>query len=175
MRRAARRAGRRAQIGLGLACFALAGLIYEELDRPAIEPAAIAALVRPRPDQAVAPAAAPSFTMPPMRDYAEVVARPLFSETRRPPPEAPRGPPVPASSFTVVGIIVSESGRHALIEHGQPPRLERVIEGQELGGWTVESILPGRVVIRHADTREDIKPKDKPARTPPQRPVQKSG
>jgi type II secretory pathway component PulC len=175
VRRAWKRVGARVQIVLGLACMALAGLIYEELDRPAIEPAANAASARPTADQPVVPTAAPNFAMPLLRDYAEVTARPLFSETRRPPPEVSRGPPVQPSSFTLIGIIVSENGRHALIEHGQPPRLDRVIEGQEFQGWTIETILPGKVVIRHANTREDIKPKDKPARTPQQRPNQRSG
>jgi hypothetical protein len=170
-----RRTGRRAQIVLGLVCMALAGIIYQELDRPALEPAANAALAPPAVRRSETPVAVPSFTMPPLRSYAEVTARPLFSETRRPPPEVSRGPPAQPSSFTLIGIIMSESGGHALIEHGQPPRLERVVEGQELDGWTVESILRSKVVIRYGNTREDIKPKDKPVRTPQQRPNQKNG
>jgi len=175
VRRGRKRASRHAQILLGLACAALAGIIYEELDQPALEPAANAALAPPVIRQSATPVAAPSFTMPPLRSYAEVTARPLFAETRRPPPAAPRGPPAQLSSFTLIGIIMSESAGHALIEHGQPPRLDRVVEGQELDGWTIERILPGKVVLRYGSTREDIKPKDKPIRMPPQRPNQRNG
>jgi hypothetical protein len=175
VRRGRKRAGRHAQILLGLTCAALAGIIYEELDQPALEPAANAALAPPAVRQSATPVSAPSFTMPLLRSYAEVTARPLFLETRRPPPEVSRGPPAQPSSFTMIGIIRSESGGHALIEHGQPPRLDRLVEGQDLDGWTIERILPGKVVIRYGNTREDIKPKDKPTRIPQQRPTQKSG
>jgi len=166
-------AGRRVQIVLGLTCVGLAGVIYEELGRPAIEPAANAASARPAASPSKALVAAPSFAMPPLRNYAEVTARPLFSQTRRPPPEVPSGPPAQTSSFTLVGTILSERGRHALIEHGQPPRLERFTEGQEIDGWVIEKILPDKAVVRHGDTQEDIKPKDKPARVPPPRPSQR--
>lgn len=169
-----KRARRRIQVALGFTCLALGATIYRELDRSDFDSAASAAPAQPAPRTApIEPA--PRFTMPPLRDYAEVVARPLFSETRRPPPpEVSRGPAAQPSSFTLVGIVVSDRERHALIEHGQPPRIDRVVEGQELDGWIVDTILPGKVVVRRADAQEEIKPKDKPPRTPP-RPPQRNG
>lgn len=175
MRRARKRVGGRVQILLCLACVTLAGVIYAELDPAAIEPSASAALLRPATGQSTAPASAPSFAMPPLRNYIEVTARPLFSQSRRPPPEVPRDPPVQTSSFTLVGIVLSDRGRHALIDHGQPPRLDRVTEGQELDGWLIESILPDKVVVRYRNTSEDIKPKEKSARPPQSRPNQRKG
>lgn len=175
MRTGRKRSSRRAQIALGLACVSLAGVVYEELERPVLDPAANAASVPPAVRQAAPSIAAPSFTMPPLRSYAEVTARPMFTETRRPPPEVSRGPPAQPSSFTLIGVVRSESGGHALIEHGQPPRLDRVVEGQELDGWTVESIRSGKVVIRYGNTREDIKPRDRPTRTPQPRQNQRNG
>jgi len=102
----------------------------------------------------------PTFSMPPLRGYADVLLRPLFSPTRRPPRDA--AAVISASGFTLVGIIRSPNESHALIEHGKPPHLDRVVEDQELDGWTVEAILEDRVILRHADARLEVKAKDAP-------------
>lgn len=171
-----KRTSRRIQAVLGLACLGLVGLIYRELDRPQIESEAMAASAPAPVASSASTAAIPRFTMPPLRDYAEVAARPLFSETRRPvAPDTPRGPVAPPASFTLIGIVVSERDRHALIEHGQPPRIERVAEGQQLDGWTIDRILPGKILVRNGNTQEEIKPKDKPPSASQQRPPQRKG
>jgi general secretion pathway protein N len=164
--RAAHKDGsRRVQAVLMVLCLCLAVIIYEELDRPLLESSANASAARAGPS-AAPPKPVASFSMPALRDYTEVTARPLFVQSRRPPPQASRGPPMQVSAFTLVGIIVSDHSSYALVEFGQPPKLTRIREGQDLAGWTVEEILPTKVVLRHSDIREDIKPKDRPPRTP---------
>lgn len=144
---------------LAAGCVALAGLVYIELDAPDIEPPAKAA-VAAAPEADKRPAESPSFAMPPLRNFAGVLSRPLFSETRRP-PRQPTGPAdTRDASFTLVGTILSAQERHALVEHGQPPHIERVSEGQEIDGWTVEQILPDRVLFARGDAHIEIKPKD---------------
>ena len=101
----------------------------------------------------------PSFSMPPLGGYSDVLLRPLFSSTRRPARDA--AAVVPSSGFRLVGIVRSAHESHALIEHG-PHRLDRVAEEQELDGWTVETILDDRVILRHADVRLEVKEKDTP-------------
>ena len=149
----------RAPLALAAGCIALAGIIYVELDAPDIEPPAKAAVtVAPEPEKQSAES--PSFVMPPLRNFAGVLSRPLFSETRRP-PRQPTGPAdARDANFTLVGTILSAQERHALVEHGQPPHIERVKEGQEIDGWTVEQILPDRIVFERGDTHVEIKPKD---------------
>lgn len=167
MTRARGRRRRRAPLLLLLLCCALIGFIYVEAERPDVEPPANAAVAPPRAPEARA-ASAPTFVMPPLRDYAEVLERPLFSPTRRRPP-ADTGAADPRSApFTLVGVVLSASGKHALIEHAQPRRLDRVVEGQTLDGWMVEEIRLDRVVFRRGDTRIEVKPKDKapPANRP---------
>jgi hypothetical protein len=164
--RAAHKDGsRRAQAVLTVLCLCLAVVIYEELDRPILESSANAAAARAG-RSTTPPMPVVSFSMPPLRDYAEVTARPLFVQSRRPPPQASRAPPTQVSAFTLVGIVVSDRSSYALVEFGQPPKLTRIREGQDLAGWTVEEILPTKVVLRHSDIREDIKPKDRPPRAP---------
>jgi general secretion pathway protein N len=149
------------QLCLALMCAGLGAVIYDELDRPPLPPAAKAEPVPAQTPRAVVAPASSDFAMPALRDYGEVAARPLFAATRRPPPTAARQRPAPAA-FSLVGVVISSSGRHALIEHGQPARLERVAEGQMVDGWTIETILPDRIVVREADARQEIRPKDSP-------------
>jgi type II secretory pathway component PulC len=151
-------------------CLGLAGVIYVELDQPPIDAIAKAA---PGPSRETMGTSrdSPGFSMPPLRGYAEVLERPLFSETRRPSVAAAVAPADPRSAdFNLVGIVISAHERHALIEHGQPPRLERVSEGQDIDGWSVESIKSDRVVLARADQRFEVKAKDGPA--PPVQPNQ---
>jgi hypothetical protein len=151
-------------------CLGLAGVIYIELDQPSIDSIAKAAPAPPRETMGAA-SDAPGFTMPPVRAYTEVLERPLFSETRRPSVDSPTAPVDPRSSaFNLVGTIISAHERRALIEHGQPPHLERLSEGQDIDGWSVESIRTDRVILTRADARLEVKVKDAPGAPAPQNP-----
>jgi general secretion pathway protein N len=153
---------------LAAGCVALIGIVYVELDAPDIEPPAKAA-VAAAPEPQKPPAENLSFSMPPLRNFAGVLSRPLFSETRRPPRQTVGAAEMRDANFNLVGTILSAQERHALVEHGQPPRLERVSEGQDVDGWTVEQILPDRVIFGRGDTRVEIKPKDVSRGVPPPR------
>jgi hypothetical protein len=149
---------------LAAGCAVLVGLVYVELDAPDIEPPAKAAVAAAQEPEK-RPVSDPSFSMPPLRSFAGVLSRPLFSETRRPPLQPVAGADTRAATFTLVGTILSAQERHALVEHGQPPRLERISEGQDIDGWTVEQILADRVVFSRADARIEVKAKDSSLRT----------
>ncbi len=159
---------RRAPLVLAALAAALGVLIYVESGPPAIELPANAAAGSERRAEAPGPDAA-GFTMPPLRSFAEVLARPLFSPTRRPALDAQAASDAQSSGFTLVGIVIAAGERRALIEHGQPPRLERVVEGQELDGWTVDAIQPNAVALRRADQHVELKAKDAPSAAPQRR------
>lgn len=163
-----RKRHRRAPFALAALAAALGALIYLESVPPAIELPADAAAGPDLKPGAPAPETS-GFAMPPLRSFAEVLARPLFSPTRRPSLDAPAAGDARSSGFTLVGIVISSGEHHALIEHGQPPRLERVVEGQELDGWTVEAIAPDAVALRRADQRLELKAKDAPPPAPQRR------
>lgn len=140
-------------------CLALAGSIVLEAGEPIMEPTPEATAA---PMSAPHPAAAqesPRFSMPPMRQYAEVLKRPLFSETRRPPLQA-ANTQATQLDLNLVGTVITASDRRALVEHGKPPRLERVVEGQEIDDWTVEAIKLDRLVLSRGDSRIEVKVKD---------------
>lgn len=144
----ARRPRRVVQI-LSVLCVALAITIYSELTRPVIglNPAVAPGRRVQTPDRD------PTFSMPPLGAYAEVVARSLFSPTRRPPLEMAPGRP---SDFRLVGTIISASGRDALLAHGTPPKIAHVGQGENFEGWIVKSIEPDHVVLVRDGRMTDI-------------------
>jgi len=125
---------------LAVLCVALAVTIYRELTRPII--GAVPAASRHLAAQAAA--RTPTFTMPPVDAYADVVARPLFSPTRRPPLKAAPGR---TSDFRLVGTIISATGRDALLAHGAPPKVTQISQGGSLAGWTVKAIEADHVIL----------------------------
>ncbi|HEV2552086.1 MAG TPA: hypothetical protein VGU20_32560 [Stellaceae bacterium] len=153
---------------LALLCGGFAVIVFFELEPPLADPGARAA-TRLQQKPALAAASEPRFTMSPLRDFGEVLARPVFSETRRPPaPEA--AAPGATAPFALVGVVLSAKERHALLEHGLPPHIDRVAEGQEVDGWTLEAVQLDRVVLRRGDNRVEVKAKDKaPTPAPQQR------
>jgi type II secretory pathway component PulC len=130
-----------------------------EADRIPIERSATST-GQPQIEAEHAPAAV--FDMPPLRSYAEIVQRPLFSATRRPPAPAsvesvPQAvPELPPIRFLLTGLIVSPEERVALIRPSDGSAVMRVMEGQEVEQWVVEEILPDRVIVRRNGTAKEV-------------------
>jgi hypothetical protein len=128
---------------LAALCLVLAGVVTTEwLDW---EDRAIPAV--PALANSPAPSATRNFTMPALATYSEVLSRPLFSPNRRPSEETPAA--TVSTSMTLIAIVISPRGSHALVRHGTPPLLDRVGEGQTIDGWTTEAIKFDRVILRH--------------------------
>jgi general secretion pathway protein N len=147
---------------LGVLCLALGVVIYYELGAAEDESATVP---MPMVAGSTAPPLPPqpaSTTLPPIESYSEVTHRPLFSPTRQPPPpetvKETQGNP---NNFALLGIVISDGGRTALVEYGRPPALARLKEGQAVDGWTLQSILPDRVVLQHGATEHEVRLKDR--------------
>ena len=136
---------------------------------------ALSASASPDPGMAD-PAPVPDFALKPIGDYAETLARPIFAETRRPPapepePEAPPAPteaPPPAEAppkpgLTISGIVISSSGRFALIRDAGSRNLKRISIGDDVGGWRVARIEVNRIELSYGDAREVYELKDQAA------------
>jgi hypothetical protein len=108
-----------------------------------------------------------SFQAPRPVDLQEILARPLFRQSRRPfdasrvvavapPPVQPIAPaplPVPAAAppqFTAKGIVFSGSYRTALIVKPDSPDGTWVTKGVELEGWQVVDITDAAVTMKSA-------------------------
>jgi general secretion pathway protein N len=139
-------------------CLGLSITVYGELTEDGSTPVgSVAGGVAEASRAAVTQAEAP-FALPPIESYAEVTARPLFSASRRPAPQqaAQRGSLEPAS-LALIGIIISSQSRIALVQEAKSPKPIRLTEGQEVQGWTVQSILPDRIVIRRGTLEQEVK------------------
>jgi hypothetical protein len=149
---------------LSALCVALSVVIYSELvapDSPAVPQVAPKA-------QTVMPPPPSIKTLPPIDAYAEVSQRPLFSPTRQPaPPQATPDTAGNVNGFFVTAIVLDGNQRVATIQHGRPPALARVVEGQTVEGWIVQSIQAEGVVLQRGGMAQELKLKDRP---PSQRP-----
>lgn len=144
-----------AALGWRLAALVLAaGLVIVLLTIPsdrfgAPEPASEAATPRRANDPAVEVSAARAT------DYPAIAAHPLFYPSRKPwtppPPPAPAPPPPavaatpsPLTNYFLVGVVVSDSMRSALVK-AQTNKILTLSEGQEIDGWTLKEITPERL------------------------------
>jgi hypothetical protein len=131
---------------LGVAFIALACVIFAEtrlLLRSDAAESGDAAL----PNRTAPISSPPFLAMPDRASLAVILERPVFSETRRP-GEDPAGAQAPATDFTLAGVVVSASERSALIKPGNGGMIQRLKEGDDIGGWMLEEIALDRIKIR---------------------------
>ena len=112
----------------------------------------------------VAPAAPASLVVPDRDSLAVIVERPVFSESRR--PVASVEGPALTLDFTLVGVVISDRERSAIVQSPHGGTVWRLAEGEEVGGWTIVDIAPDHIVVRH-DTTEAEMPLDYSAPAPP--------
>jgi hypothetical protein len=87
-------------------------------------------------------------------DYPAIAEHPLFYPTRKPwtppappPPEPPpvvMAAPSPLTNYFLVGVVVSDNLRSALVR-AQADKILTLSEGQEIEGWTLKEITPERL------------------------------
>jgi hypothetical protein len=130
-------------------------------------------------DPVVAPTAqsdAPNPTTRPQNPRPEeliatMLARPLFSSTRRPPQDAPSG--AADSDLTdarLTGIVTTPRHRMAIFAvSGDKPL--KVAEGDAVSGWRVESITPREVSLSGPSGTKTLQPKIDPNLAPPPGPI----
>lgn len=104
--------------------------------------------------------------------YPNMVERPLFMSTRRPPedapieedpdpePEAEEAPEPDPLEVTLRSVIITSGDRHAWLQPDDSERQRRLALGDELDGWTLEVIEPSHVEFVTNGTRErlDLRP-----------------
>ena len=108
-------------------------------------------------DPALPPVPSPVLALPSLPQRAPkgvaaaqvgtVLARPLFSSSRR--PDAPT-PAVPADAQPeprLVGTLVGPFGRRALLVSSDGHSLPAAGEAGRVGAWTLERIVPGSVTL----------------------------
>ncbi|HSA81419.1 MAG TPA: hypothetical protein VLE23_11405 [Geminicoccaceae bacterium] len=161
----------------GLSLLAIAGLgtivAYELTGGVALAPQVTAAA----PPSAL-PEAAPEpseFRPPPPRQFNEISARPLFFPSRRPfaaPAAGGTAPALvaePAAALELIGVLLTDHERAALLQPAGQPGAQWVREQQTVAGWLVEEIAPDRVRLREGDRVEVVELRDDQEREPVKR------
>jgi type II secretory pathway component PulC len=100
---------------------------------------------------------------PAISTFAEIVERPLFTQSRRPPPKKDTKVATAAQkpeTFELIGVIISPAGRMALLRTLATSEIVRAVEGQTVGGWEVRAIKPTQVVLQQGDDSEVLKIND---------------
>lgn len=125
---------------------------------------------------AVAPAsgAAPSFKpfrMPPQQSFTELVERPPFTQSRRPPTVAVRTAakveaPRRDLKLTLIGVILHADKQVALVQKPGRQEILRLARGEKVDGWQVEGILPDRVVLSQSKNVVELELKDAKIKRP---------
>ena len=98
---------------------------------------------------------------------ATALARPLFSQTRRPPVERPEsGADNSLGGARLTGIVIAPGQRLAIfaVAGGKPLELT---EGETLSGWRVGSIAAGQVSLTGPGGSRTLLPALDPALVPP--------
>ena len=96
----------------------------------------------------------PIVAAAPEQAYPEMVARPLFTPTRRPAPEAVVQSAVVRGQFILLGVIVAGDTRIAMLREKASGRLHRVERGKEVNGMKVTEIEREKVTLGQGDDKE---------------------
>jgi hypothetical protein len=92
-----------------------------------------------------------------------ILARPLFSPTRRPPAPPPAPPPIvqaaeppapppPPPNLVLFGVVMDGESARAVVRSGADKKMVRAQIGDEIDGWKVSQI-EGRKVVLSLDGR----------------------
>ncbi len=101
----------------------------------------------------------PQFSLPPVEEFAETLARPLFYEARQPPDSSPANEldPQPqsnsgsAETLIISAIVLTGEEQFVLVQNPGKQSLKRVEKGEEIAGWSLAEIRNESVLLRKAD------------------------
>jgi hypothetical protein len=148
---------------VGCAAFGL--ILLAEIRAPEhIAAAPSAPVEQPEPAPAL-----PQLTIAPVPPpIAAILARPLFSPSRRP-AQSNTGKVVDDGGLAdsrLTGIVI-EAGRRFAIFAPEGAKALTVTEGETVSGWRVESISPREVALSGPDGTKTLQPKFDPNLSPP--------
>ena len=147
------------KISLLLICLVLGGLIYYQ------------SMYYPRDTENVAGVAPPvdvietvqntSTRAKPLRMYAEIIKRPLFSPERRPP--AIQAEQVDDSidigeleNLILFGVVISGSTKYAIVGNRKEKSTEQIKEGHRYKGWRVSAISSDSIKFTGKDAQYEL-------------------
>lgn len=101
------------------------------------------------PTSSPLPSATISFS--PLQQYAEIVERPLFDVSRRPPPPEAKSTSAAATELRqlrLTGVVITPEKNLAILRDKNPREMIRLEQGMTVGGWSLEEIWANGVTFR---------------------------
>lgn len=136
-------------LAAGLLAIVLAGVIWMPLGQ---EPS----LTLPEDAANTAPAGPDANTVI-TQGAQELLARPLFHMTRRPPEIATVAEPVPVIvTLSLTGIVENDNVQVALMKLSNNPELFRARVGDKIRNWEVVEITPTSVTVITPDGASEV-------------------
>jgi len=122
----------------------------------------------PLPSTPATTPAAPASVAAVSPAYPAIAEHPLFFPTRQPwaPPVPKAAPPVlaapvptpahPLKKYQLVGVVISEDARTALLKPSDGGKTVFISEGQQLNGWTLREITRDALYFASGDAAYDL-------------------
>ena len=100
----------------------------------------------------------PEFTLPNKESgFPEMLARPVFSVSRRPPSVAAKeAGAMKKGQFALVGVLISPGTRAALLRDATTGKVQTVSQSAVVRGMTLAHVQPDRAVLRLSDESEEL-------------------
>ena len=110
--------------------------------------------VTPVPPQKILP----EFTLPDKdAGFPEILARPVFSVSRRPPSVATKDAgAMKKGQFVLVGVLISPGTRAALLRDVATGKVQTVSQSAVVRGMTLSQVQPDRALLRLSDESEEL-------------------
>jgi len=137
----------------------LSGVILLQLQSDPIGP--VASPAPPPKSGQKADISAHKPTLGPVRKYAAIAERPLFTPGRRPtkappPPAQPKVGRQSLKSIVLTGILIGPDKKVALIRSTKSPKPQSLGEGATVGGWRLDTVLADRILLSAGDQTAEI-------------------
>ena len=158
-------------VSLFVACGALGVVVGHEVSDEANVALEITAENKP-----LASIAIPSFEVAGLETYSDVVQRPLFTESRRPPKPRPVAKMLPkpepellptpvavkpqTGGFRLAGVSIGENKTVALLKPVDGGQVWRLSEGDKVEGWTLQAIGADSVTLFRNGVEDTISLRD---------------
>lgn len=111
----------------------------------------------------------PDFRLPVRENaFAATLERPLFVSTRSkappvPPPPPPPPPTMKKGQFQLLGTIITDETKIAVIREIASGKERQVVQGYSINGLQLETVEPNRIVFTQYDDREEVRLKILPS------------
>lgn len=143
-------------------CGALGYLLYQEVQRPPDRVPSVSAAPSLQTSAGSQTQSAQHHAMPPRQQFSQLIARPPFSATRRPPQPrrtvvVTKPQPIARPKILLVGTFVNSASGVAVIQKLGVEKQIRLSLGETIDGWKLETILPDRIFLTSKDDELEVR------------------